>query len=294
MPMNVHNFNGKIITNSEGKTISVGSYKKTNLKIDVFELPHGLWIKTFVKKMTAKGCDVIDYSDIGNDKIHIVIKLKEEIPEPKKVIDGLDAVEQYLEIYEYLGDNINLVNSEGVVVEYSNYEDVLLDWFKERQHFYKLRIEREIALTKYRILYWENVIRFCLNHEKYNLKTKNNEDSADTVLIKENYTKFNKSKLDNPEYITNYGEIIESGTYNYLHNLTTADLYYNNSKLIREKKLNELQEYLKEMENSVIADNFIGASIWLKEIEKLEKIVEIGFKDGWDIANNEKPYNLDD
>jgi hypothetical protein len=40
-------------------------------------------------------------------------------------------------------------------------------------------------------------------------------------------------------------------------------------------------------------DKFIGASIWLRELDSLEKIVKTGLSQGWAAANNEKALVFD-
>lgn len=294
MNMKTWNFNGKIFRNTDGKMLSVGNYtyNSDTKTVHITELPHGTWIETYKLKIREKPIvvKILDNCDLGNDKIDITIKLKEDIPLPKKIIPGLDHIIQYFEIYTYLNEQINFINPDGVVIEYKDYESVMMDWFVERKEFYKLRIDRDVLLTKYRILYYENVIRFCKNQEKYNLSKKANNEEADTLLEKEKYIKFNKSKLDNPEYmeIDQFEKvIIENGTYNYLHNLTTSELYYEVNAKKREEKLKELRDYLAIIEESIRNDSFTGASIWLKEVEKLEEIIEIGLTKGWSVANKE-------
>lgn len=294
MNMKTWNFYGKVFRNPEGRMLSVGTYTydaKAGI-INITELPHGTWIETYKAKMEEKPIvsRVLDNCDLGNDRINITIKLKGEIPLPKKIILGLDHIIQYFELYTYLNDLINFINPEGTVVEYKTYESVMLDWFVERKEFYKLRVERDIILLKYRIMYYENVIRFCQNQEKYNLKKKANNDEADILLEKEKFVRFNKSKLDNPEYmeIDQFEKmIIGNGTYNYLHNLTTSELYYEVNAKKREEKLKELRDQLAMIEESVKKDSFIGASIWMKEVERLESIIEVGLSKGWSIANKE-------
>jgi DNA gyrase/topoisomerase IV subunit B len=299
MRYSTDNFKGRI-TNDGKKYYSVGKYEyneKTN-EVHITELPHRVWIVNYCesiqeKEIVAKICDE---SDIGNDTISIFIKLRpnslEKINAAKNVSSCLDKFEVYFELYVSVDEDLNLISPDGVVMEYTNHEDILRDWFVERKELYKKRHNREIELTKLRIRYWENVDRFCSEYKKYKLEEM--EENVDNILKDAGYITFHKTKLENPQYLSadNFNEIILTGSYDYLHNLTTREKSYTEPKQARQKKLESLRNYLDSLLNNK-NDKFPGMTLWVKELLKLEEVIKIGLTQGWPAANGEKAPKYD-
>lgn len=294
MRYSTDNFKGRI-TNDGKKYYSVGAYtynEKTN-EVHITELPHRVWITDYVETIQEKEIvsKICDESDIGKDSVSIIIKLRpnslEKINGVKNVSTCLDKFEVYFDLYSCINEDLNLISPDGVVMEYTNHEDILRDWFVERKELYKIRHNREIELTKLRINYWENVDRFCNEYKKYKLEE--DEENVDNILKNAGYITFHKTKLENPKYLTadNFNEIITTGSYDYLHNLTTREKSYNEPKQARLKKLESLRNYLDSLINNK-KDKFPGMSLWVKELKELEDVIKIGLAHGWAAANNEK------
>lgn len=206
-----------------------------------------------------------------------------------------DAFEEYFELKEGIYNRINLVNEHGEVVEYKTYEDVFDDWYVFRKKLYGIRVERERILVDLEIQILKNMQRFSQNHDSYGITNKMQEEDAIAILKKEKYKIFNHTLLDKPEY-TEIKDLInmitseaEGASYDYILKMSYRDLTQNAYEK-RKKKIEELEErriYLNDDE-----EEFLGAKIWLKEIDELEKTITDGIKSNWFYGDND--YTFED
>jgi hypothetical protein len=195
-----------------------------------------------------------------------------------------DPFEVFLGLKSVIHDSINMVDEFGNIIEFKQYKDVVDKWFVIRKQLYKKRIERLLLLSKLKIKYLNNIIRFTQERQQYNISYKTSEKEFYKILENNNYDKFNESILKNPKYLK--FEQLESnilnGDYNYLIDLKFRDLLDKACEKRKTDLLNEIK-ICKELENDCIENEtqFIGQKTWLKEIEKLEKIIVNGIEKGW-------------
>jgi DNA topoisomerase-2 len=209
--------------------------------------------------------------------------------------ETFDAFEEYFELKEPIYNRINLVNEKGEVVEYKTYENVFNDWFVFRKKLYEVRVEREKILVDLEIQMLKNMQRFSENHDAYGITNKTQEDEAVNLLKREKYKIFNHTILDNPRF-TELKELVklitlesEGANYDYILKMSYRDLT-ENAYSKRQKKINELEERLAYLSDD--AGLFIGAKIWLKELEELEKAIRDGIASNWFYGDND--YKFDD
>jgi len=247
-----------------------------------------------LKKKKSKGKFVIipesTKNHSGVDGINIIFKL---VPNAMTIIDDIckkkkniigDNIEDYFMLREYLDEQLNFMGPNREVLEFNTCEEIIKFWFPYRRNLYSDRIDREVLLLQLHIKMLENIIRYINIYEKLNIKGKTHIVAID-ILENNKFDKFNKNKLDNPKYLKTeelnniilYGE---KSTYNYL--LSTTDLNRLDEAIKkRDEKLQELRRKLKELIDESDKGNFRGASIWLRELDELEKVITEGRKTKW-------------
>jgi DNA topoisomerase-2 len=196
-----------------------------------------------------------------------------------------DPIEDFLGLRSALNSNINCIGADDTVQEFTKYEEVVDAWFIERKQLYELRIRRQIIILKLYIKYLENIIRFMDKEATYKWTTKTDIDIMRMKLSEEKYDRINESLLRAPKY-TPTDELehlilfANGATYHYLLSLSNIDKSAGNSKkrkeLLEAKKLELIQ-----LEQSIKKDKFIGASVWLAELDELETIIRRGTKCQW-------------
>ena len=186
-----------------------------------------------------------------------------------------------------------MIDTDGKIIEYKKYEDVLKDWFVIRKQLYEDRIDRHVLLYSLMIKYLENIIRFTKNHLKYNIRSNITRDKADKILEKNKYDTFNHTLLLNPKFsdmdklklciINN----IDMGTsYDYIINLRYSDLLEGACKR-REKELEEYNYKLKNLLDDDGTDGIMkGGKTWLREIDQVESVIKDGISKGWDYGED--------
>lgn len=289
-------FKGKIITDYkndgvDNKNMLVGTYeiKKENTII-IKSLPPRVWIETYIEFLKEnkvfKISKVRNYSSIDEVNIEIdfpsgeLNMLKEKYEKCSSKKEGIDYIENYLNLSITLSHCINLYSETNTVLEYNNYEDVLLRWFKVRENCYIKRIDREKIMLKYKIIMCENYIRFIETHDTFNL-SKKGEKEADIILENNNFIKLNKTviecagRLPNNQLEDNIISKDLGANYNYLLNLSYRQMN-TDCKIKLEKKRDGLCEELHKLNKK---DSY--KLIWNQEITELVKALEAGFKNGF-------------
>src|SRR3972149_2009137 len=271
------------------KIYSFGKYKhdKKNNIITITELPLRVWTDNYFSKVIADPIIIPSRSKnhSGANGIEIILKLTSdamEIINKKKNPIG-DSIEDYFGLREYMDEQLNYIGNKSEVIEFKTVEEIIRYWFPFRKKLYAERIEREKLILKLKIKMLENVIRYIAENSKLSVLTGKTKKEAENYLAENNYDKFNKSKLKNLEYLpTNLLEhsICELGSYDYL--LLTNDISRLDDAIKKRKdKLEQLKNKLDELITESQKGRFIGATIWLRELAELEKIINEGRKTGW-------------
>lgn len=271
----------------------VGTYKIENENIIIVtELPPRVWTKSYQDSLEKKEyIEEVLINECSDENIHIVVKLKpgklEELKNKYKIINDLDYIEYYLNLYTKMSHCINVYMPNKTVKSYTNYNDILYDWYKIRKNCYIKRIQRILILLKYKIMMYENIIKFIENHEKYNL-SKLSDDKIDDILINEKYKKFNKSILETPGLIKNEeleNSINYNSSYDYLLNLS----YRKMNNISYENYKNKLKIFNDQYKYYNTKNVYIN--IWNNEIDELYKELKNGLKNGFYTETDKKFKN---
>jgi DNA topoisomerase-2 len=319
LPMWNKDFKGKV-KKYKSRNYFVGEYEYNEKEntVRITELPVGIFsdayingsdsgkikktksAKTETKKVDKgiKSKDLIDDIEDNTklDTVDITIYLKQGAYDAISADDSgygnevFDCFEDYFQLKRPVYDRINLINDKAEVVEYKTYEEVFDDWYIFRKNLYVIRIEREIILTNLKIKLLMNMQRFSREHDSYNITNKTDENTVIEILTKNKYEIFNHVLLENPKYTTvkelknmitnpNHG-----ASYEYLLKVSYRDL----TKTQYEKRADEIEKLKNRLVD--LSDEtglFIGAKIWLKEIDELEAAIEEGLATEWSYGENE-------
>ncbi len=276
--------------------------------VKITKLPYGVWAgkwkseKLGYKKSQSKTAngqkedtsdpwidDIINNSN--DDVIDITVKMKDgyeaALPE---ATEELSPLVRYLGLYTKSTHHYNCIGVNDCVYEAEDYEDMFAKWFDQRKKLYKIRIERRIILLKWLIIMYENTIRYSNSYIEYNLSNKSRE-YADNLFKKNNYVMLNKSHIERPEYVSvkeleSY--ILKDASYEYLLRLSDLDKLDSANN----KRIAKLEEFKAELEALNKKDKYFkGASIWLSEIDAVEKCIEAGLRLGWDYGKDTVRYD---
>ena len=307
LPIWTNNFKGNVVEiNGRWYYTGLFEYNEITNTLHITELPSGLFSDIYLrgtdadsrtdkKKSGIQALPVVeDFEDrTTNQNVNISIKLKvgamTEIMAKYPHLNQDDAILNYFQLKLAIQNDINLINANGEVICYKNYEDVFNDWFVFRKELYEKRIEREIILIDYEIKMLQNMQRFTEKHASYEIK-KLSEDQFCELLAAEKYEIFNSAMINNPKY-TEIKELINmitkakfGATYKYI-----TDARYNEFTETGVKKRNKRIAELQERRNYLIDDTgaFPGAKIWLLELDELEKAIKFGLETNWTYGEND-------
>lgn len=291
MPFCAMNWNGEIrnvTTNNITKQWSMSTYKyyaKTNT-VHITELPYRVWNQAFEESLNKKSY-VMNIDDKSTKlQINIYIKFKpntlQKLYSEYTGDSKFDVIEEYLGLRSCMNKNLNMMKL-GVVKEYKDYGSVLTDWFSLRLKTYKKRFERLVILIKLRIEMIESIIRFVDNRNKYKF-SEIDEDSANSIMKRDNFIKFNKTLLENPKFtpIDKLVELIKGdnapgSSYDYIYSIPPKQ-QMESARISRAKKLKGLKDYY----NEILQDDIVKIT-WLKELKELDSIINkaVNSNKGW-------------
>ena len=233
--------------------------------ITILELPYRVWNEKYVDNL-KKNKDIDSINDYSSKTdIKIVIKFKKN----KFPTEIDNYVAKKLGIYKKINRHLNFIGDNNTIIELDKYKQVLIIWYKKRHEIYIKRINRQLEITKLRIVCIKEIIRFVTNYSKYKFSTLD-EDKAIELLKDDKYVTINKSILDNPSFINAKDMkkvIIDNGNYNYLLNINSRQRL-NKYRINRKKRLNDLEKYYAKLsqKNSVKV-------IWKEELLAVNKVI---------------------
>lgn len=287
-----------------GKWSLVGKYvfAESTRTVHISELPIRVWHEYYIDRLrkerqywrpndkTEVKMFKWDIRNNSDDKYGIDIQIELEEPngghDPLAIIktfgnSELDCFEDYFRLKKSFKNHLNLTCGYKVL-EYETYEDIMRDWFESRKNLYELRIHRQLILLELEIAELESLIRYVANYETLAIKGAEKE-AAYAKLAAENYIRIDsKVKISETPTAELKPKIINSAaaTYDYLLNTRDSDKL-RPAILRREAKLAELYAAKEKLAAESRQGAFIGAKIWLDEVEKAAAIIGEGLACGW-------------
>lgn len=299
MKYEAHGFKG-LFRKVKGIDHCLGMYEQTTERIGrktydavhITELPITVWSKPYVAWLEKMREEYIhDIRDqCSEDGINILIILKDGakklIAEKYGKVD-LTPMQDCFGLYLSMQKFLNLTDKEGIVHEFKKYEDVFNAWYTVRKELYEMRLKRLNIMTKLRILFLKNIIKFSENYKKLNLPNKSAEEAI-AILEDKEFTPFVKSPISEPKHvdydILKKTYLGDGANYDFLLDLSTKNMY--NTNIARRKtELKKQEELLEDIKD--LDDMFIGAKWWLRELKELKEVIKEGRKTNWMFGHTE-------
>lgn len=289
-------FNG-IFRVIDGAEYCCGMYKIIREKlgrtiydtIHITELPIGTWSKPYINWLREKKEDyVYDIREQCGDLVDIKIFLKKDILktiESKYGNKYFTSIEDCFQLVVKMNVQLNFTDLNGRVHTYKSYEDVFNAWYDIRKRMYEDRIDRLGIMTKLRIIFMENIIRFIEMYKELKIAHKA-EDFVLKTIEDNKFKKFTKSPKDEPKYVPT-DKLVETYTgegagYDYLVNLSTSDMYVAQLEKYK-KQLTDYKNTLKDIQD--LDGKFIGAKWWLRELDEFLVVLKEGRRTDWRFEN---------
>lgn len=264
--------------------------------LQITELPLREWTLPYIEKLKKKAATELGRTIIAGDesiidssndrRINIVVALA---PGALAVMNDLNdsiyttGVEEFFILRDRMDDQLNYMNTDGAVVSFGNYDDILRTWFPVRKRYYTERIDRELIILALQIKKMENVIRY-VKDESLRLQTRKLSFMKEK-LSSENYDRINAKRLGSPKF-TPTAELesvilkSEKATYDYL--LDLSDKAKSEERLAEYiAELEKLRGEKIELERKASLGTFRGAAIWEAELGELREVIYEGLRTEW-------------
>ena len=228
---------------------------------------------------------------------------------------NFDGIVEFFKLKTKMQKFINLIGAQNEVIEFDDYSDVARYWFKYRKDLYKVRIERNILLREMTLKMKEIILKFIRNANEMKILQKNiTKKQQIDIIIKNNYPRIATGIINSPKFATNdeiKSAIDYSGascdddlsndlsndlsddssnlkhSYNYLTSIPIGS--FNTFTIKRkEEEIKKLKNELAEYKKIAMGGKFIGANIWLSELDELSDAIEKGRKINFDYFNKKK------
>ncbi|HVE14969.1 MAG TPA: DNA gyrase subunit A, partial [Elusimicrobiota bacterium] len=213
---------------ARGRLACFGAYHldQGRRTVVVTELPIGVETKTYVERLTAEPKKragradtakkptnprealierVADRSTVERVELHITLRAGalEQILRDFGDRD-IDAVEDALNLYEYVASRLNFYAPEGGVLEFKDsYLAALLYWAPRRQALYVERVRRSLLIARLRLLEEQEILRFIPLEAEFDLAGATDEAAAARALSARGFMPLDTGLLHRPGFTPN-------------------------------------------------------------------------------------------
>ena len=262
-------YKGEITKEEENKFVSWGKIQEEKKNcVKVTELPIGLWISDFVKKLEImrEKKDIKSYKNYSTPNIaNFIIKQND---------DGMICDEKNLKLFKYIRtSNMVLFSDKGTLKKYDSVDEIIDTYCNVRFSYYQKRKERNIGDIKNKIKFLGNKKRFLeeVIDGKINLfeiidGKRRSRKTRDIFVELENkgYDKNNEKEKDEEEKDEDEEEKKDKKGYNYLLKLQIGSI--TTEKI--DKLKNDIDSCIEELKS---VEKITESEIWIKELDELEE-----------------------
>jgi len=201
----------------------------------------------------------------------------------------ISPIEDYFELSQQMLPQLNMISHDGSIKEYARYEDVMKEWFPIRKKMYELRLHRQIILLTLKIEFHKNELRFISMDatKEINIDKDFEEEEREKILRENNFVKFNKRTLFQPQYIKvdelEYSIKNVGSSYSYIDEITI--------RMKSKKAVAALEEKIKSLKDELtVLKNTTWKDVWIDEIGKIVKVIEEGHRTKWLFGEKQHVY----
>jgi DNA topoisomerase-2 len=294
---------------------SLGTYEWIAAdKIAITELPLCVWSLPYVREMNKiaesapsfiRRCDYSPGDDI-NIQITLDLDLAARIgiasapAGTRSPARATDPVIVALHLRNKMVDALNFMMPDDSVRTFATYEDVLAYWFPIRAEYYARRIARQRELIATRIAYYENIIRYIHStrddtaaRHAFRVAQMTTED-AEAALAENKFARIDAAFLESPELKFERAPAARAlgatASYAYILNLRERDITLDGCAKF-ERALEEQRDCLRALDESARPEfgaPFVGARVWLAELDLLTERINRGRATRWQYGDYER------
>lgn len=265
----------------DSKEVCIGKYTVNGNIIHITELPLGVWYHSY-KKMLLKKTEVISVIDNSTkDKIDLKVKLVNIVEDMDSFLNITKIQNQLLNMLCLDMNQLNdkLDHSSYSIYTFKNYREIIDEWYKKREYFYKLRHERNLLKIQFDIIKLTNILKMVT--DKFKLKHKKDIDVVFKDFCKIDHSILEDTNVKLAQYVEDMKCNKSYGDYKYLLNVT-------HSKRTEEGKL-KIQSNIDELKMKYELQSTTGyKKIWIDEIMELQKVIDEGIKSNWTYGKSER------
>jgi len=271
-----------------GNQISFGEYiyKKDKNKIVILDLPIGVQTNKYLKSIHSTLDkyprnqyikSIEDRSSTNSVKIivqlfdNVISKIEEEFGD-----DIIDPIEDLLNLKQSLKPNLNYYDNSGILEFKDSYLAIIIYWIPFRQQLYIDRINRQIILSKLKILEHQEILKYidlCKSNSDVKLCNMKDDEEAAIILSKNGFKSIDSSLIRNNKYVSNeeLEKMISNNDglkYDYILNLRERDLTEKAASM-RIESTKKLEALISKNINLIKETPTPCGSLWLKEIDEV-------------------------
>lgn len=195
------------------------------------------------------------------------------------------SLSSFLDLEDNHPTSLNMIDVNGDVIQFGNdYQAVIDYWFEVRREIYEKRVKRELTLNKLRLAILVNTVKYC---REYDFE-KRSEAKANKMLRDLGIKALNVEAIRKPGSMSIEeleacisDDIDGDNNYEYLWKMSVRDARSNEKVSKMEQKAIEMTMKNAYYEARATTGRFIGANIWLDEIDTLEKALIEGQAVNW-------------
>lgn len=292
-------WNGRIGT-IRGKLHSFGTYTiNSPTSITITELPLRVWTNNYLKtllKKSVKNPEIIKTINDRSDDRRIRIEIDLE-PGAMDILEGrgdkmfTDGIEEFFTLYSTMKHHLNMLNIDGRVISFPNYEAIIMHWFPIRRDHYALRIARQSLLMELSLVEQDQIIRYVNESESLGVYCKSHSIQC-AALAEKGFLKIDHGMLVSPKYEPTdmLRELIFNGkgaSFDYLLDLSDRKKSTEALAAFIEKREKTAAE-LVALTAKAAEGSFTGAAIWLDELDRIEEVVRLGLASDWKFGEHGK------
>lgn len=216
-----------------------------------------------------------------------------------------DPIEDYFGLRSHMVSHLNMIGTDGEVVELCEYGEIFNYWYPLRRNLFKIRIERQIILTRLKIIMIKNCVRYISEGLSEKIKKKSGAE-VNKILTDHKFDRIYSEKLNNPGFIPNdeleavilHGrldtangeDLVEKdsdddqlgrgATYRYLLRINDLQRITHGIEK-RQAELRKMEDLLATLTEQLKETPFPGAQHWLSELDRLESVIREGRETDW-------------
>lgn len=303
-------WHGYIIERAFGKhpeTWSIGTYTWiSDDTILITELPLCVWTEPYMQNITKiadREGSMIKKFQYAPDDVKVNIRITFNLMSESFSALGIttregdspaclnDPLIVALYLRDHMSDNLNFMMPDESVHTFDTYQDIVAYWFPIRREYYARRVARQSELISVWILYYENIVRYIHMKREETIKSiaQTTVEEAEKILTEAHFNPLDTAALESPEIrfeVHVRERIINSSnaSFAYILNLRERDVTLDGCKKF-ETELAKERAKLAELTAFAAIDMpsapFIGAKIWLSELDTLVARINEGRATEW-------------